>query len=56
MPLESTAHARYDLKYHFVWCPKYRRLALKGNVGKYVAKVIYEVAVAVSAIMYQRCQ
>ena len=44
MPLESTAHARYDLKYHFVWCPKYRRLALKGNIGKYVARVIYEVA------------
>jgi REP element-mobilizing transposase RayT len=42
--LESTAHARYDLKDHFVWCLKYRRLALKGNVGKYVAKVIYEVA------------
>jgi putative transposase len=44
MVLETTSHARYDLKYHFVWCPKYRRLALKGNVGKYVAKIIYEVA------------
>ena len=44
MVLKSSAHARYDLKYHFVWCPKYRRLALKGNIGRYVAKMIYEVA------------
>jgi putative transposase len=32
------------LQYHFVWCPKYRRLALKGNISKYVASIIYEVA------------
>ena len=44
MVLRSGAHTRYDLKYHFVWCPKYRKIALKGNIGKYVAKVIYEVA------------
>ena len=44
MGLESGFHTRYDLKYHFVWCPKYRRLALKGNIGRYVAKMIYEVA------------
>ena len=40
----SSAHARFELKYHFVWCPKYRKMALRGNVGRYVAKVIYEVA------------
>ena len=44
MGLGSGAHTRYDLKYHFVWCPKYRRLALKGNIGRYVAKMVYEVA------------
>jgi len=44
MVLQSSAHARHDLKYHFVWCPKYRRLALKGNIGKYIQGVIYEVA------------
>lgn len=44
MVLQTSAHARHDLKYHFVWCPKYRRLALKGNIGKYVLRVIYEVA------------
>ena len=44
MSPKSSGHSKYDLKYHYVWCPKYRRLALKGNVGKYVAKLIYEVA------------
>ena len=44
MVLKSSGHAKHDLKYHFVWCPKYRRLALKGNIGNYVAKIIYEVA------------
>lgn len=44
MVLQASAHARYDLKYNFVWCPKYRRLALKGNIVKYVQRVIYEVA------------
>jgi len=44
MSLKSGSHVRYDLKYHFVWCPKYRRFALKSNIGKYISKVIYEVA------------
>ena len=44
MVLQSGSHTRYELKYHFVWCPKYRRLALKGNRGNYLAKIIYEVA------------
>ena len=44
MVLDSSSHAKFDLKYHFVWCPKYRRLALKGNIGKYIAKIIYEIA------------
>ena len=44
MVLQSSSHVRFDLKYHFVWCPKYRKIALKGNIGKYVSKIIYEVA------------
>jgi putative transposase len=41
MSLESSSHAKFDLKYHFVWCPKYRRLALKGNIGKYIANIVH---------------
>jgi putative transposase len=44
MGLEAGWHTRYDLKYHFVWCPKYRKLVLAGNIGKYIVKVIREVA------------
>ena len=44
MVLRSSSHAKHELKYHFVWCPKYRRFVLKGNIGKYVARLIYEVA------------
>jgi len=42
--LQSGCHSKYELKYHFVWCPKYRRVVLRGNVGRYVAKVVREVA------------
>ena len=44
MVVRASAHAKYELEYRFIWCPKYRRLALSGNIGRYVARVIYEVA------------
>ena len=44
MTLKSGGHTKYELKYHFVWCPKYRKMILKGNIGKYVAHVVYEIA------------
>ena len=44
MTLQSGSHTKYDLKYHFVWCPKYRKMALKGNMGNYVVHVIKEIA------------
>ena len=44
MTLKSGGYTKYELKYHFVWCPKYRKMVLKGNIGKYVAHVIYEIA------------
>jgi putative transposase len=44
MALESGIHTRYELTYHFVWCPKYRRVVLSGNRGRYLAKLIYGVA------------
>ncbi len=44
MTLKSGGHTKYELKYHFVWCPKYRKMILKGNIGKYVAHVICEIA------------
>ena len=42
--LQSGSHTRYDLKYHFVRCLKYCRVALNGNRGLYPARITYEVA------------
>ena len=44
MALASGTHSRYELKYHFVWCPKYRRVVLRGNPGRYLGKLICGVA------------
>ena len=42
--LQSGCHSKHELKYHFVWCPKYRRVVLQGNVGRYRTRVVKEVA------------
>ena len=42
--MQAGYHSKYDLKYHFVWCPKYRRVVLQGNLGRYITKVVREVA------------
>lgn len=30
---KRTRHAIYNISYHLVWCPKYRRPVLEGGVG-----------------------
>jgi putative transposase len=37
---ERTRHARYNINYHLVWCPKFRRPVLAGDVGKRLAELI----------------
>ena len=37
-------HAVYDLKYHFVWIPKYRKLVLKGPVAESLKTIFYGIA------------
>lgn len=37
---ERTRHAHYNINYHLVWCPKYRRPVLAGDVGKRLAELI----------------
>ena len=43
-PVKRTSHAVYDLKYHFVWIPKYRRRILDENMAKRVEEIFREVA------------
>ena len=43
-PVKRTSHAVYDLKYHFVWIPKYRKMILREEIAKRVEEVFREVA------------
>jgi putative transposase len=37
---KRTRHAVYNINYHLVWCPKFRRSVLAGNVGVRLAELI----------------
>ncbi len=43
-PIRTTKHTVYDLKYHFVWVPKYRKQVLKGDVKEFTEKVFMRIA------------
>ena len=43
-PVKRTSHAVYDLKYHFVWVPKYRKTILREEIAKRVQEVFGEIA------------
>ena len=43
-PVKRTSHAVYDLKYHFVWVPKYRKMILREEIAKRVEEVFGEIA------------
>jgi len=38
--LKSTAQAKYDLRYHFVWVPKYRKRVLTEELGRRISGMI----------------
>ena len=39
----SGAHTRYDIKYHFVWVPKYRKPVLCGAVALRLRELVREI-------------
>lgn len=43
-PLRRTKHAVYDLKYHFVWIPKYRKLLLGGATAQRLKEIFEGIA------------
>ena len=43
-PIRTTKHTVYDLKYHFVWIPKYSKQLLKGDIKEYTAEVFRQIA------------
>ena len=42
--IKRTSHAVYDLKYHMVWVPKYRKMILRGELAKRLREVFGEIA------------
>ncbi len=42
--LRRSSHAVYDLKYHFVWIPKYRKRILTPEIADYAKQVFREIA------------
>ncbi len=38
--MKSTAQTRYDLRYHFVWIPRYRKRVLEGKIGERIEGMI----------------
>ena len=39
------SNAKYDLKVHLVWCPKYRKRVLTGAVATRVRDLLRQIAV-----------
>ena len=44
MGLRRTKHAVYDLKYHLVWIPKYRKDVLSGEILGYLKGVFQQIS------------
>ena len=44
MGVRRTKHAVYDLKYHLVWIPKYRKHILEKEVSDYLKEVFRQIA------------
>jgi putative transposase len=44
VPAKRTRHSVYDLKYHFVWVPKYRKLVLKDEIGDTLENILKGIA------------
>ena len=43
MKTKKTRHAVYNINYHLVWCPKYRKQILAGEVKDLVENTIKEI-------------
>ena len=42
--VKRTKHAVYDLKYHLVWAPKYRKMLLKDRLAERLKEIFKEIA------------
>jgi putative transposase len=47
--LRSNSNITYDCTYHVVWCPKYRRPVIEGDIDTRLKEIIREVCAECSA-------
>lgn len=38
--IKQTRHSKYNINYHFVWCPKFRRPVLSGAISDRLVELI----------------
>ena len=48
-----TPHTVYDLKYHFVWVPKYRYCVLESGIKKRLEEMISEICEGLGVIIME---
>lgn len=53
MKYKSNRSVVYSCKYHVVWCPKYRRKVLTGDVEKRLKELIVELAAGINAEVFE---
>lgn len=51
MRTKRTRHAVYEINYHLVWCPKFRRPVLAGKVGEYLYKIMPSIVESIGGEM-----
>ena len=49
MEYKSNNNVVYSCKYHVVWCPKYRRKVLVGNIAERLKEIIAQKAAEINA-------
>jgi putative transposase len=47
MDTKQTRHAKYNINYHFVFCPKYRRPVLTGDISDKLIQLIEESVISI---------
>jgi len=49
MTLRANRNVVYDCRYHVIWCVKYRRGVLAGEVGERLKELLYSISVELGA-------
>ena len=44
MTWRASSHAKYDCKYHLIWCPKRRRTLGEADVREYIQRTFHAIA------------